>query len=58
MEHMDFKNVLEELNKMSSIELGRLIDSAKTEQEQKFFALISDYSLQLRQKEVIAQHRY
>ncbi len=55
-------NAIKELYKqcrdMDIEETMDLVLSAETEEEQDFFSLVSDFILQRKQKEVIAQKRF
>lgn len=52
------KKLYEQCRDMDIDETLNLVLNAETEEEQEFFSLLSDFILQRKQKEVIAQERY
>lgn len=52
------KRLYEECKDMDIDETMELVLNAKTEEEQDFFSMLSDFILQRKQREVIAQKRF
>ena len=52
------KKLYEECKDMDIDETMDLVLNAETEEEQDFFSLLSDFILQRKQKQVIAQKRF
>ena len=52
------KELYRQCKDMDIDETLNLVLNAETEEEQEFFSLLSDFILQRKQKEVIAQERY
>ncbi len=52
------RKLYEECKDMDIEETMELVLNAKTEEEQDFFSMLSDFILQRKQKKVIAQKRF
>ena len=52
------KKLYEECKDMDIDETMELVLNAETEEEQDFFSMLSDFILQRKQKQVIAQKRF
>ena len=52
------KKLYEECKDMDIDETMDLVLNAETEEEQEFFSMLSDFILQRKQKQVIAQKRF
>lgn len=55
MNYNEFEKFYESCKNMSNDDLSKLLETAKTKEEQNFYVTVSDFFLQQRQREVIAK---